>query len=67
MRQKDFALDAKYDMYVKKCPVDFGCKRSERDGRIREAAERYARNLEELCRIHPYQWYNFFDFWGGQD
>lgn len=67
MRHKDFALDAKYDMYVKKCPVDFGCKRSERDGRIREAAERYARNLEELCRIHPYQWYNFFDFWGGQD
>ena len=20
-------------------------------------------NLEELARKHPYQWYNFFDFW----
>ena len=26
--------------------------------------ERYVRRLEELCRSHPLQWSNFYDFWG---
>ena len=64
MRQRDFALNAKYDMFVKKCPVSFDCKRKEREERIKEAAGFYAKNLEDLCGKHPYQWYNFFDFWG---
>jgi len=24
----------------------------------------FARKLEEVCRRAPYQWFNFFDFWG---
>lgn len=24
---------------------------------------RYADTLEELCRTHPYNWFNFYDFW----
>ncbi len=27
------------------------------------AATRYARWLEEGCRAHPYNWFNFFPFW----
>lgn len=35
----------------------------------REAAlalwlERYAERLGEICRAHPYNWFNFYDFWG---
>ncbi len=26
---------------------------------------RYAKRLEFHCLSHPYQWFNFFDFWGG--
>jgi predicted LPLAT superfamily acyltransferase len=33
------------------------------DTAIREAIVRYAGQLESLCRSHPYNWFNFFDFW----
>lgn len=63
LRRKDFSIHPKYDMFVKKNPVDFDCSRSERAERILQAAEAYAKNLENLVCLHPYQWYNFFDFW----
>ena len=63
LRQKDFSLHPKYDMFVKKNPLDFDCPRKEREARIVQTAENYVDNLEILTKIHPYQWYNFFDFW----
>jgi predicted LPLAT superfamily acyltransferase len=38
-------------------------ERSARDSTIREAIVRYAGVLETICREHPYNWFNFFDFW----
>jgi hypothetical protein len=35
-----------------------------RDAAIRQALEDYVRMLESLCRDAPYNWFNFFDFWG---
>lgn len=64
LRHRDFSLGAKYDMFVKKNKIGFDCGRKEREVRIQKSAENYAQNLEDLCRNHPYQWYNFFDFWG---
>lgn len=64
LRQKDFSIRPQYDMFVKKNPIDFDCPRKEREERIKQTAENYAKNLESLCKLHPYQWYNFFDFWG---
>ena len=63
LRRKDFSIHPKYDMFVKKNLVDFDCARSEREERILKTAQDYVENLENLARIHPYQWYNFFDFW----
>lgn len=63
LRHKDFSLNPKYDMFVRKNNVGFDCTRKERDERIKISAENYAANLEKLCLLHPYQWYNFFDFW----
>jgi predicted LPLAT superfamily acyltransferase len=34
-----------------------------RDLAIHEAIVRYAGALETICRSHPYNWFNFFDFW----
>ncbi len=34
-----------------------------RDAAVRDAITRYAAVLERLCRAHPYNWFNFFDFW----
>jgi len=37
--------------------------RRERDKRVRELAAAYAGRLEHYCLAHPYQWFNFYDFW----
>lgn len=38
--------------------------RSEREKRTRELAAAYASCLERHCAAAPYQWFNFYDFWG---
>ena len=37
--------------------------RGERDRLVREAIERYAARLERYAREHPFNWFNFHDFW----
>ncbi|MGH8291194.1 MAG: acyl-CoA synthetase [Steroidobacteraceae bacterium] len=37
--------------------------RAGREDAIRAAVVRYARRLEAYCREHPYNWFNFFEFW----
>ncbi|HEX5803113.1 MAG TPA: acyl-CoA synthetase [Azospira sp.] len=39
--------------------------RGERDAAIAAAQQRYAARLEHFCRVAPYNWFNFFDFWQG--
>lgn len=38
--------------------------RETREAALRTWLERYAARLGEVCRAHPYNWFNFFDFWG---
>jgi predicted LPLAT superfamily acyltransferase len=35
----------------------------DRDASVRPWVERYARRLEHHCRLTPYNWFNFYDFW----
>jgi hypothetical protein len=37
--------------------------RSERDAAIADAMRHYADCLTHFCRLAPYNWFNFFDFW----
>ncbi|MDP3538237.1 MAG: acyl-CoA synthetase [Azonexus sp.] len=37
--------------------------RGERDAEIYAAQQRYADRLSHFCRLAPYNWFNFFDFW----
>ncbi len=39
--------------------------RGERDAVSQALAQRYADALEDMCRRHPCNWFNFFDVWGG--
>jgi predicted LPLAT superfamily acyltransferase len=64
MRQKDISLSSHYTFYIHHSPVSFDCPRSQRENRIGELANWYISLLERYCKDHPYQWYNFFDFWG---
>lgn len=36
---------------------------AQRDARVEFAVHAYAARVETLCREHPYNWFNFHDFW----
>ena len=38
-------------------------ERGERDAAVKAAIQAYADSLARLCRLAPYNWFNFFDFW----
>jgi predicted LPLAT superfamily acyltransferase len=63
LRHTDITLFPRYDMRVHKSPLTFGGSRRERESGIRELARWFAGLLERYCKKHPYQWYNFYDFW----
>lgn len=37
--------------------------RDQRDAALQAAFTRYAELLDQYCRLAPYNWFNFFDFW----
>jgi predicted LPLAT superfamily acyltransferase len=37
--------------------------RAHRAAQLQPWVERYAARLEHYCRLAPYNWYNFYDFW----
>ncbi len=37
--------------------------RKDRDGAIGEMLRQYVARLEHYCRIAPYNWFNFYDYW----
>ena len=41
-------------------------ERDEREAAIQAAVARYVEILEGYCRLCPYNWFNFFDFWHEQ-
>jgi predicted LPLAT superfamily acyltransferase len=38
-------------------------ERGQRDAAVEAAITRYAALLDQYCRMAPYNWFNFFDFW----
>ena len=64
MRHKDLSMTPSYDMFVAKNNADFNCPRKERAERIEKTVSNFIFQAEKKVKEHPYQWYNFFDFWG---
>lgn len=38
--------------------------RERREAALREWLAQYADRLSAICRAHPYNWFNFYEFWG---
>jgi predicted LPLAT superfamily acyltransferase len=55
--------DARYTTVLRALAPAKRVPRREREAWARELLERYVARIEETCRLHPYQWFNFFDFW----
>lgn len=67
LRKQDFMWHSKYDMFVHKATVTFDdCPRYEREARINALCGEFVWLLEGYCLEHPFQWYNFYDFWGNK-
>jgi predicted LPLAT superfamily acyltransferase len=55
----------RYVIYVEPFCDEPAGERAERAAWVREWAQRYAERLEHFCRLAPYNWFNFYDFWRG--
>jgi len=44
-------------------PIEVSAPRSERARVLAEHTAAFARLLESILARHPYQWFNFFEFW----
>jgi len=56
----------RYDVYFEKLTERVGGgRRGGGEMDIEQAIAAYAKRLEHFCRDAPYNWFNFYDFWGG--
>ncbi|WP_076593280.1 LpxL/LpxP family acyltransferase [Herminiimonas arsenitoxidans] len=53
----------RYDLHFEIFEADPAVDRSQRQQRINEWAQRYADRLAHYCRLAPFNWFNFFDYW----
>jgi predicted LPLAT superfamily acyltransferase len=65
IRKKDFDIRSTYELHVVRAKTSLECPRKERPERLKMLLQEYTELLEKFCKEHPYQWYNFFNFWEG--
>lgn len=53
----------RYQVHFDPMTVPVVQNRSDRQAAARELTESFAAKLEQLAREHPYNWFNFYDFW----
>lgn len=61
-----FALigrDGSYDLYVEPFAPRIVLERGDRERQLQQVVARFAQRLEHFCRLAPYNWFNFYDFW----
>jgi predicted LPLAT superfamily acyltransferase len=49
-----------FELFAEEIVID----RRHRDADLEKWVRRYAERLEYYCRLAPYNWFNFYDFWG---
>lgn len=61
-----FALrsgNARYTIHVDPFAERIALPRDGREAAIHAYCQQYAQRLERYCRLAPYQWFNFYDYW----
>ncbi len=54
---------SKYQVIFEKLSDQITLPRKYREAAIKNALSIYVAFLERFCKKHPYQWFNFFEFW----
>ncbi|MGZ4980847.1 MAG: lipid A biosynthesis acyltransferase, partial [Methylobacter sp.] len=55
--------DGHYDVWFEHLTDPPRVGRHEREAAVHDIMQRYANRLEHYCRLAPYNWFNFYDFW----
>ncbi len=61
-----FALiqrDGSYDIHIEPFSERIVLERGDRERQLQQVVARFAQRLEHYCRLAPYNWFNFYDFW----
>jgi predicted LPLAT superfamily acyltransferase len=53
----------RYAVHIERIADFSDCERSERDAQMAAARQAFADTLSRYCRLAPYNWFNFYDFW----
>ncbi len=53
----------RYELYCEPFAEQIDLPRAAREEALQAYASRYASRLEHYCRLAPYNWFNFYDFW----
>ena len=59
--------DARYETVLRPLSDGRHRERHERDKHAHELLERYVTLLEAFCVRHPFQWFNYYEFWDAGD
>jgi predicted LPLAT superfamily acyltransferase len=54
----------RYKEYFELFAEEITLDRRHREADLEKWVQRYAQRLEHYCRLAPYNWFNFYDFWG---
>jgi len=55
-----------YDVFTELLTDGTAVGPEEREKIASELLTAYAQRLEHYCMKYPYQWFNFFDYWGDE-
>jgi predicted LPLAT superfamily acyltransferase len=53
----------RYDIHIERLAHPGQVRGRERAAAVDQLLRRYAERLEHYCRLAPYNWFNFYDFW----
>jgi len=56
----------RYDVFTEQLTDGVQFPREEREKGVTELLAAYATRLEHYCERYPYQWFNFYDYWGDE-
>jgi predicted LPLAT superfamily acyltransferase len=57
----------RYEIYFEPFAEQVPMERQERQQHIQMWTERYVERLEHYCRLAPYNWFNFYEYWSEPD
>jgi predicted LPLAT superfamily acyltransferase len=56
----------RYDVYFERLAPTGRVPAAERGAALRDLTQTFSSRLEHYCQLEPFQWFNFYDYWGDE-